>query len=257
MISKVNFFSMSWIVFQLFSLQAQSYCASCPKPQAHDELKAYHGFTLSFNSKTKLAAWVYYELVPDYINGPKVKRASKFLFDSGLKGGTARNTDYKKSGFDKGHLAPAADMAWSAESMHDCFYFSNIVPQRPECNRGIWKQLEENVRKIAKKTDTVKVFSGPVFEGPKNKPVVYQFTQDGHYLLITQWYNKCLGQDTFFFTRLSIELCTTTGVKTIVKGEPKLIKIYDMMGRPVQHIRKEEVLIYLYDDGSTKKVLIH
>ena len=74
---------------------------------------------------------------------------------------------FPKSGFDKGHLAPAADMAWSAESMHDCFYFSNIVPQRPECNRGIWKQLEENVRKIAKKTDTVKVFSGPVFEGPK------------------------------------------------------------------------------------------
>ena len=68
---------------------------------------------------------------------------------------------------------------------------------------------------------------------------------------------KCLGQDTFFMTRISIELCTTTGVKTIVKGEPKLIKIYDVMGRPVQHIRKEEVLIYLYDDGSTKKVLIH
>lgn len=167
MISKVNFFSMSWIVFQLFSLQAQSYCASCPKPQAHDELKAYHGFTLSFNSKTKLATWVYYELVPNYVNGPKVKRASKFLFDSGFKEGTARNSDYKKSGFDKGHLAPAADMAWSAESMHDCFYFSNITPQRPECNRGIWKQLEEIVRKIAKKADTVKVFTGPVFNGTK------------------------------------------------------------------------------------------
>ena len=94
------------------------------------------------------------------------------------------------------------------------------------------------------------------FEGPKNKPVVYQFTQDGHYLLITQWYNKCLNQDTFFFTRLTIELCSTSSVKTIVKGEPKLIGIYDILGRPVKHIRKEEVLIYLYDDGTSKKVFI-
>ena len=96
-----------------------------------------------------------------------------------------------------------------------------------------------------------------VFEGPKNKNVFYQFKEDGHYLLITQWYNKCLGQDTFFMTRISIELCTTSGVETIVKGEPKLIGIYDMMGRPVPYIRKEEVMIYLYDNGTSKKVLIH
>jgi hypothetical protein len=49
----------------------------------------------------------------------------------------------------------------------------------------------------------------------------------------------------------------TSGINTIIKGEPKLIGMYDMMGRPVYHIRKEEVLIYLYDNGTTKKVLIH
>jgi hypothetical protein len=49
----------------------------------------------------------------------------------------------------------------------------------------------------------------------------------------------------------------TSGVRTIIKGEPKVIGVYDMMGRPVQYIRKEEVLIYLYDNGTTKKVLIH
>jgi hypothetical protein len=96
-----------------------------------------------------------------------------------------------------------------------------------------------------------------VLEGPANRPIDYKFTEDGHYLLVTQWYNKCLNQDTFFFTRISIELCNVMGIKNYTKRDPKLIEIYDMMGRRVYHIRKDEILIYLYDDGSTKKVLVH
>jgi hypothetical protein len=96
-------------------------------------------------------------------------------------------------------------------------------------------------------------------KGPKNdaRLIKLKFPHDGHYLIATQWYNKCLDQDTFFFTRITIETCTTSGVTTIIKGEPKLIGMYDMMGRPVNVARKEEVLIYLYDNGTTKKVLIH
>ena len=93
-------------------------------------------------------------------------------------------------------------------------------------------------------------------EGPKNKNVFYQFKEDGHYLLITQWYNKCLGQDTFFMTRISIELCTTSGVTTFIKPDAKLIGVYDMLGRPVANIRRNEVMIYVYSDGTTRKVFI-
>jgi hypothetical protein len=96
-------------------------------------------------------------------------------------------------------------------------------------------------------------------KGPKNdaRLIRYHFPHDGHYLIATQWYNKCLDQDTFYFTRITVKCDIQTGVTTIIKGEPKVIGMYDMMGRPVQHIRKEEVLIYLYDNGTTKKVLIH
>jgi hypothetical protein len=96
-------------------------------------------------------------------------------------------------------------------------------------------------------------------KGPKNdaRLIKLKFPHDGHYLIATQWYNKCLDQDTFFFTRITIETCTTSGVATIIKGEPKVIGMYDMMGRPVNVARKEEVIIYLYDNGTTKKVLIH
>jgi len=96
------------------------------------------------------------------------------------------------------------------------------------------------------------------YEGPTNSAriIKYKFPHKGNYLVATQWYNKCLDQDTFFFTRISYD-CTTSGVKTIIKSEPTVIAIYDMVGRRVYNIRKDEILIYLYDDGSTKKILTH
>ena len=95
-----------------------------------------------------------------------------------------------------------------------------------------------------------------ILEGPENKPVDFKFTEDGHYLLVTEWYNKCLNQDTFFFTRISIELCRTSGMKTFTKGDPKLIGVFDMLGRPVANIRKNEILIYIYDDGTSRKIVV-
>ena len=96
-------------------------------------------------------------------------------------------------------------------------------------------------------------------KGPGNdaRRIALKFPHDGHYLIATQWYNKCLNQDTFFFTRITVETCHTSGIKTFTKREPKLIGVYDMMGRPVKYIRKDEIMIFLYDDGSTKKVIQH
>jgi hypothetical protein len=94
-------------------------------------------------------------------------------------------------------------------------------------------------------------------KGPGNdaRRVALKFPHDGHYLVATQWYNKCLDQDTFFFTRITVETCSTTGVTSFNKPEPKLIGVYDMLGRPVYHIREDEVMIYLYSDGTSRKVV--
>lgn len=144
-------------------------CWGCPSVSIHESLKAYQGFTLSFNPDTKIASWVFYTLNPAKISAPKVKRNTKFKPDYTLPGGTASHADYKKSGFDKGHLAPAADMAWSQASMNDCFYYSNIAPQYPECNRGIWKQIEDKVRTMARHCDSLMVFTGPVFKQSQHR----------------------------------------------------------------------------------------
>ena len=85
---------------------------------------------------------------------------------------------------------------------------------------------------------------------------VFTRTMDtGLYTFKTLFYNKCLKCDTMIYKeRVRID-CNTSGVRTFNKREPKLVGIYDMLGRPVANIRKDEIMIYLYDDGSTRKVI--
>ena len=81
---------------------------------------------------------------------------------------TAR-ADYRRSGYDRGHLAPAADMAFSVQTMADSFFMSNMCPQKPAFNRGIWKRLEEQVRQIAIREKAIYVVTGPIL--PKKNTV--------------------------------------------------------------------------------------
>ena len=80
--------------------------------------------------------------------------------------GSAKPSDYVKSGYDRGHLCPAGDMTQSVEAMSETFYMSNMSPQVPGFNRGIWKSLEEQVRKWGKE-EQIHVVTGPVFENEK------------------------------------------------------------------------------------------
>jgi endonuclease G len=119
------------------------------------------GFSLLYNEKHEQASWVAYELTKDETNR-LVKRVNKFRPDPKVKSGTARDEDYKGSGYDRGHLAPAADMGWSVVTMTESFYYSNMSPQVPGFNRGIWKKLEEKVRDWAIENDAVYIVTGPI-----------------------------------------------------------------------------------------------
>ena len=83
----------------------------------------------------------------------------------------------------------------------------------------------------------------------------FTFKDTGRVLMIAQWWNKCLKQDTFMFRRLDVCKSTPTS-NTIVlnRPEPKLIGMYDMLGRPVNVARENEITIYLYSDGTKRKV---
>lgn len=95
-----------------------------------------------------------------------VKRTNDFRPDPEIAGGSATLADYKKSGYDRGHLTPAGDMVFSREAMSETFYMSNMCPQVAAFNRGIWKDLEDQVREWVRLYGAAYVVSGPVLSKP-------------------------------------------------------------------------------------------
>ena len=132
-----------------------------PKTKPTDKIISHTGYSLLFNNKHKQANWVAYELTSDETN-KQFERTDKFITDPLIKSGTATDADYSGSGYDRGHLAPAADMGWSSATMAESFYYSNISPQLPGFNRGIWKKLEELVRTWSVENNALYIVTGPV-----------------------------------------------------------------------------------------------
>lgn len=128
------------------------------------------GYTLSYNADYKTPQWVAWELTKKETKG-KERRTDKFLPDPDVRGAKAYTGDYTKSGYDRGHMAPAADMKWSRKAMEESFYMSNICPQNPNLNRGDWNDLEEKSRHWAKKYGVVYIACGPIYDNKRPKRI--------------------------------------------------------------------------------------
>lgn len=131
------------------------------KDNVREEIIEHTGYTVSHNSKWKLPNWVGYELTRREVAGQN-PRDDCFAPDPMVKGNKAELSDYKGSGYDRGHMAPAADMKWSKKVMKESFYLSNMCPQNPSLNRGDWNDLEEKVRSWAKRDSAIIVVCGPI-----------------------------------------------------------------------------------------------
>ena len=119
------------------------------------------GYTVSYNAYYKTPNWVGWELTRKETKGKNV-RINRFSPDPDLPEPRVEHADYTHSGYDRGHMAPAGDMKWSLKAMRESFYLSNICPQKPGLNRGVWKDLEEQVRLWAKENGRVWIACGPV-----------------------------------------------------------------------------------------------
>ncbi|MEI6132924.1 MAG: DNA/RNA non-specific endonuclease [Bacillota bacterium] len=132
-----------------------------PRPNPYGQIIMHTGYTLSYNPAFRIANWVAYELKAEETVAV-VKRNDKFIPDPLLSSGPVSNSDYKGSGYDRGHLAPSADMCYSYQTMAESFYLSNMAPQNPGFNRGIWSKLEAQVRQWAVDDKAVYVVTGTV-----------------------------------------------------------------------------------------------
>ncbi len=122
----------------------------------------YAGFTLSYNERHRQASWVAYRLSAERATGDE-PRYNNFREEKRVNSASPR--DYRGTGFDRGHLAPAGDMKWLQRVMEESFLMTNISPQAPAFNRGIWRELEEQVRRWAVQHGEVYVVTGPVLAG--------------------------------------------------------------------------------------------
>lgn len=126
-----------------------------------NDVISHEYYTLSYNESHEQPNWVQYLVTREMINGPS-QRESTFIEDSMISTRSARSADYKKSGFDRGHMCPAADMRLNNKCMRETFYMSNISPQTHQFNAGIWLDLENYVREMVVRYDSLYVVTGPV-----------------------------------------------------------------------------------------------
>lgn len=98
------------------------------------------GFSLGYSYKYKQAIWVAYTLTAKNLQSKQVRRRDRFKSDPDVKIHPVRPKDYAKNGYDKGHLAPAAYMTYPLATMRNSLLMTNISPQIPGCDRGIWKR---------------------------------------------------------------------------------------------------------------------
>ena len=126
-----------------------------------EQVIAHEGYTVSYNSLWCIPNWVAYELTAEEVDGDE-PRGDDFVPDPLAKGNTATTNDYKHSGYDRGHMAPAGDMKWSKTAMDESFYLSNICPQNKNLNKGDWKELEELARKWALEYGNIYIACGPI-----------------------------------------------------------------------------------------------
>ena len=135
-----------------------------PAVKPGDDIVQHEGYTLRYRDQYKVADWVAYPLLAYETTGDANRKYEQFKPDPMVANGTALPSDYTRSGYDRGHLAPAGDFKFSQRIMRETFYMSNISPQAPQFNRGIWKELEEQVRTWAIRDKGIYVITGAVLK---------------------------------------------------------------------------------------------
>lgn len=131
-----------------------------PKGQTHQIIKHKY-YSLSYSEPDEQAEWVAYILTSKMASG-LVARTDDYREDPLITTASAALSDYAGSGYDRGHLCPAEDMSFTKEAMSETFYLSNMSPQDPSFNRGIWSSLEARVRSWSNDNDSLFIITGPV-----------------------------------------------------------------------------------------------
>lgn len=152
----------------------------------------YNQFSLQYDSKHKIPLWTYEYLDKSSLNRQAQRNGMQFNKDNSIYPlHQSALSDYYQSGYDRGHMAPAADHQYSKEALEKTFLLSNICPQHASLNRGIWNTLEQNARGFVKENQSVEIVTGPLFLSTKegNKRYIkYEVIGNGEVAVPTHFF---------------------------------------------------------------------
>ncbi len=129
------------------------------------------GYVASYNKTTLLPNWVAWHLTAERTEGNAKRSDVDFAEDTEVPEPRATDWDYYNSGYDRGHMCPAADNKWSKKAMEESFLFTNMCPQNGNLNRGDWNEMEMACRKWAKKYGDLYIVCGPILYKGKHKTI--------------------------------------------------------------------------------------
>lgn len=137
----------------------------------YEQLLLRKNYIVSYNKFTKCPNWVFWELTRKEAEGNIKRPDFAFHEDMDVKGQRAMLSDYKNSGYDRGHMCPAGDNKWDPEAMYESFLLTNICPQNKDLNSGMWNNIEMSCRYWAKKYGKLYIVCGPIFLKTKHKTI--------------------------------------------------------------------------------------
>ena len=204
----------------------------CPKSTTGQIIKHKY-YTASYSEKDEQSEWVAYKISKNNYN-KHIARTNDFRVDESVKTKSACLNDYHGSGYDRGHLAPAHAMCYNQTSMSESFYLSNISPQKPSFNRGIWKSLESKVEYWSSFRDSIYVVSGPILNHPIGK--------------IGK--NKITVPRAFYKTLISFKNMKMKGIAFIIPNEKSKKSIYSY-ATSIDEVEKMTGIDFYYKMDST------
>lgn len=142
-----------------------------PLTKTPEQILHRTGYTVSYNRTTMLPNWVAWHLTAAHADGSAKRSGISFQEDEDVPSPRATDTDYRSSGYDRGHMCPAGDNKWDKTAMTESFLFTNICPQAPSLNRGDWNEMENACRRWAQEYGDIYIVCGPILYKGKHKTI--------------------------------------------------------------------------------------
>lgn len=176
---KFNFLSAIFLIWTSISF-------ACPVPKQFEpkiiekgiSVVCHDDWTSWYDTEKKTVLFSFYTISKEKSETPNVKRPSVFTLNPSLeKSKQAKSSDYNSSGYDRGHLFPNDAANYSIDVVRRSFYMTNIVPQTPSLNRGIWNSLEKDIQQMSIQHGWIDVYILSVYS------VDSKWSSNGHFIV--------------------------------------------------------------------------